>query len=73
MNITDCVFELQKLKTENAALRERLERLVEVINRLENEWDADWPMPYCLTEFLESSELASARAIADAKEGLCKP
>ncbi len=29
MNITDCVFELQKLKADNAALRERLARLVE--------------------------------------------
>ena len=26
MNITDCVFELQKLKAENAALRKRLTR-----------------------------------------------
>lgn len=42
-------------------------RLVDAINRLENEWDADWPMPYCLVEFLESSELASARDIVAAE------
>jgi uncharacterized coiled-coil DUF342 family protein len=43
-------------------LRARHAALVEVIVRLENEWDADWPMPYCLVEFLESSEIAKLKA-----------
>jgi len=60
---------LEQLKSENAVLRKRLARLVEAINQLENEWDADWPMPYCLVEFLESSELASARDISAYESG----
>jgi chromosome segregation ATPase len=43
-------------------LRARHAALVEAVVRLENEWDADWPMPYCLVEFLESSEVAKLKA-----------
>jgi predicted nuclease with TOPRIM domain len=43
-------------------LRARHAALVEAVIRLENEWDADWPMPYCLVEFLESSEIAKLKA-----------
>jgi hypothetical protein len=44
-----------------------VERMVELIVKLEDEWDADWPMPYCLVELLESSEFDKLRARREAE------
>jgi hypothetical protein len=58
-----------KLHKHYDELRARHAELVEAVIRLENEWDADWPMPYCLVEFLESSEIAKLKAaLVEVKE-----
>ena len=62
IDVEDPIGMMQKVCDEFDKLRARHAALVDVIVRLENEWDADWPMPYCLVEFLESSEIANLKA-----------
>ena len=42
MNITDCVFELEKLKKENAVLRQRLAQLVGTAKIVRDGIDEYW-------------------------------
>ena len=51
-------------------LVEALESVLDEVRIIEDEWDADWPMPYPLVNFLESTKLAQARAaLAQGKGG----
>ena len=53
-------------------LEAKLAALVEAAIRLEDDWDADWPEPDSLVKFLESTELAQAKAAIDAAEDRAK-